>query len=119
VRDLIGDIVRRDSFDTYGDVGAIVEILAVNFEFLDAAKRIIPGLEDVAVTLSDTFDTRVRLELGRTKGRIVVEFATQEDLKRIMTIMAPQAFGANVLGSENDARETDLDDRSPQVELSR
>jgi ParB family chromosome partitioning protein len=83
------------------------------------AKRVIPGLEDVAVTLSDTFDTRVRLELGRTKGRIVVEFATQEDLKRIMTIMAPQAFGANVLGSENDDRETDLDDRSPQVELSR
>ena len=39
-----------------------------------------PGLEDLAVTLSDTFDTRVRLELGRTKGRIVVEFATQEDL---------------------------------------
>ena len=83
------------------------------------AKRVIPGLEDVAVTLSDTFDTRVRLELGRTKGRIVVEFATQEDLKRIMTIMAPQAFGANVLGSENDDRESDLNDRSPQVELSR
>ena len=56
------------------------------------AKRVIPGLEDVAVTLSDTFDTRVRLELGRTKGRIVVEFATQEDLKRIMTIMLPQAM---------------------------
>ena len=56
-------------------------------------KRVIPGLEDLAVTLSDTFDTRVRLELGRTKGRIVVEFATQEDLRRIMTIMAPQAFG--------------------------
>ena len=70
------------------------------------AKRVIPGLEDVAVTLSDTFDTRVRLELGRTKGRIVVEFATQEDLKRIMTIMAPQAFGANVLNSENDVRES-------------
>jgi len=82
-------------------------------------KRVIPGLEDVAVTLSDTFDTRVRLELGRTKGRIVVEFATQEDLKRIMTIMAPQAFGANVLNSENDVREIDIDDRSPQVELSR
>ena len=52
-----------------------------------------PGLEDLAATLSDTFDTRVRLELGRTKGRIVVEFATQEDLRRIMTIMAPHAIG--------------------------
>lgn len=83
------------------------------------AKRVIPGLEDVAVRLSDTFDTRVRLELGRTKGRIVVEFATQEDLKRIMTIMAPQAFGPGVLKSENDDWETDSSDRSPQVELSR
>ena len=61
------------------------------------------------MTLSDTFDTRVRLELGRTKGRIVVEFATQEDLRRIMTIMAPQAIGANVLNTENDDREDDLD----------
>jgi len=83
------------------------------------AKRVIPGLEDVAVTLSDTFDTRVRLELGRTKGRIVVEFATQEDLKRIMTIMAPQAFGPNVVNSENHEWEDDSLDRSPQVELSR
>ena len=40
--------------------------------------------------LSDAFDTRVRLELGRSKGRIVVEFATVEDLERIVTIMAPQ-----------------------------
>ena len=61
----------------------------------------------VAVTLSDAFDTRVRLELGRTKGRIVVEFATQEDLKRIMTIMLPQAFGPNVLNSENDDGNSD------------
>lgn len=67
-----------------------------------SAKRVIPGLEDVAVTMSDAFDTRVRLELGRTKGRIVVEFATQEDLKRIMTIMLPHSFGPDILTSEND-----------------
>ena len=84
-----------------------------------SAKRVIPGLEDVAVTMSDAFDTRVRLELGRTKGRIVVEFATQEDLKRIMTIMLPQSFGPNTLSPENDGEVTDSTDRSPQVELSR
>ena len=82
-------------------------------------KRVIPGLEDVAVTMSDAFDTRVRLELGRTKGRIVVEFATQEDLKRIMTIMLPQAFGPDVLNRENNGQEAESGDRSPQVELSR
>ena len=84
-----------------------------------SAKRVIPGLEDVAVTMSDAFDTRVRLELGRTKGRIVVEFATQEDLKRIMTIMLPQSFGPDVLKSENESAEIDSADRSPQVEMSR
>ena len=82
-------------------------------------KRVMPGLEDLAVTLSDTFDTRVRLELGRTKGRIVVEFATQEDLRRIMLIMAPHALGSNIPSAENDDREGNSADRSPQVEPSR
>ena len=49
-----------------------------------------PALEELAGALSDAFDTRVRLELGRSKGRIVVEFATEEDLQRIVTIMAPR-----------------------------
>jgi ParB family chromosome partitioning protein len=82
-------------------------------------KRVLPGLEDLAVTLSDAFDTRVRLELGRTKGRIVVEFATQEDLRRIVTVMAPDALGSTVPGDENDDPNDDLPDPSPRVELSR
>jgi ParB family chromosome partitioning protein len=82
-------------------------------------KRIMPGLEDLAVTLSDTFDTRVRLELGRTKGRIVVEFATQEDLRRIMTIMAPHAIDPNGITGENDELDRDPQPRLPQVEMSR
>jgi ParB family chromosome partitioning protein len=57
-------------------------------------KRTIPGLENLAGALSDAFDTRVRLELGRTKGRIVVEFATQEDLRRLIAVMAPSAIDA-------------------------
>lgn len=55
-------------------------------------KRTIPGLENLAGALSDAFDTRVRLELGRTKGRIVVEFATQDDLRRLIAVMAPSAI---------------------------
>ncbi len=54
-------------------------------------RREIAGLDELATSLSDAFDTRVRLEVGRSKGRIVVEFATEEDLERIVTIMAPQA----------------------------
>jgi ParB family chromosome partitioning protein len=57
-------------------------------------KRTIAGLENLAGALSDAFDTRVRLELGRTKGRIVVEFATQDDLRRLVAVMAPSAIDA-------------------------
>jgi len=49
-----------------------------------------PGLTALANQLSDVFDTRVKVELGRHKGKIVVEFATLDDLKRIVTTMSPE-----------------------------
>jgi ParB family transcriptional regulator, chromosome partitioning protein len=48
-----------------------------------------PGLQDVADRLSNVFDTRVTVSLGKRKGRIVVEFASVEDLQRIIDTMAP------------------------------
>jgi ParB family chromosome partitioning protein len=48
-----------------------------------------PALTDLADRLSDTFDTRVKVELGRRKGKIVVEFASVDDLERIVALMAP------------------------------
>jgi len=56
-----------------------------------ARKLTMPGLEDLAASLSDTLDTRVLVDLGRRKGRIMIEFATVEDLERIVSIMAPGA----------------------------
>ena len=52
-----------------------------------------PGLQDVAERLSNTFDTRVKVELGRRKGKIVVEFGSVDDLERIVELM--QKNGAN------------------------
>jgi ParB family chromosome partitioning protein len=48
-----------------------------------------PALRDVANQLSDTLDTRVKVEMGKRKGRIVVEFASIEDLDRIIKVMSP------------------------------
>jgi ParB family transcriptional regulator, chromosome partitioning protein len=48
-----------------------------------------PGLQHLAESLSDTFDTRVKVELGRRKGRIVIEFGSVDDLERITTLMLP------------------------------
>jgi ParB family chromosome partitioning protein len=50
-----------------------------------------PGLRHLADRLSDLFETRVKVELGRHKGRITVEFATLEDLERIVKTMSPSA----------------------------
>jgi ParB family chromosome partitioning protein len=52
-----------------------------------------PGLRRLADRLSDLFDTRVKVEMGRRKGKIVVEFATLDDLERIVQAMHPGAAG--------------------------
>lgn len=52
-----------------------------------------PKLADLAARLSDRFDTRVRVDLGRAKGKITIEFATVEDLERIVELMDPRRPG--------------------------
>lgn len=42
---------------------------------------------ELADSLSDHLDTRVKVNIGRSKGRITIEFATGDDLDRIMTII--------------------------------
>ncbi|WP_347343515.1 ParB/RepB/Spo0J family partition protein [Jatrophihabitans telluris] len=49
-----------------------------------------PALADLADKLSDRFDTRVRVELGRRKGKITVEFGSIDDLERIVAMIAPE-----------------------------
>jgi ParB family chromosome partitioning protein len=46
-----------------------------------------PVTHHLAERLSHTFDTRVRVEMGQRKGRIVVEFGSAEDLERIAALM--------------------------------
>lgn len=52
-------------------------------------KPVAPRLVDLADRLSDRFETRVKVDLGKSKGRITVEFATLDDLERIVTLMDP------------------------------
>jgi ParB family transcriptional regulator, chromosome partitioning protein len=48
-----------------------------------------PELDDLAQRLSDRFDTRVKIALGTHRGRLSVEFASVEDLNRIVALLAP------------------------------
>jgi ParB family transcriptional regulator, chromosome partitioning protein len=54
-------------------------------------KLVAPKAKDLADRLSDHFETRVKVELGRTKGKIIIEFATVDDLERIVALMQTQA----------------------------
>ncbi|MEV7397959.1 ParB/RepB/Spo0J family partition protein [Aeromicrobium sp. NPDC092404] len=49
-----------------------------------------PRLADLAARLSERYDTRVKVDLGRSKGKVTVEFATLEDLERIVDLMDPE-----------------------------
>jgi ParB family transcriptional regulator, chromosome partitioning protein len=53
-------------------------------------KPVAPGLTDLAERLSDRLETRVKVDLGRRKGKITVEFASLDDLRRIVDIMDPR-----------------------------
>ncbi|MEU6550653.1 ParB/RepB/Spo0J family partition protein [Streptomyces sp. NPDC046915] len=54
-----------------------------------AGARVSPALTDLATRLSDRFETRVKVDLGQKKGKITVEFASMEDLERILGTLAP------------------------------
>ena len=62
------------------------------------SKVVAPKAKDLADRLSDHFETRVKVELGRTKGKIIIEFATVDDLERIVALIQderPAPVGAD------------------------
>src|SRR5499427_897204 len=72
------------------------EIAALDGEVAATAPRqqgrkqpVAPALSALAGRLSDALDTRVKVELGQRKGKIVVEFASLDDLERIVRAIAP------------------------------
>lgn len=53
-----------------------------------------PAVREFADQLSEHLDTRVKVEMGKRKGKIVVEFASFEDLERLAALIAPEAVSA-------------------------
>ena len=46
-----------------------------------------PGLKDLADRLGDKLDTRVSITMGKAKGKVIIEFSTLEDLRRIVDVI--------------------------------
>jgi ParB family chromosome partitioning protein len=77
-------------------VRAVEEIVALGADPAKPPRQqprkapVAPRLADLAGRLSDVLDTRVKVELGQRKGKIVVEFASLDDLDRIVKTISPE-----------------------------
>ncbi|HKR68172.1 MAG TPA: ParB/RepB/Spo0J family partition protein [Streptosporangiaceae bacterium] len=77
-------------------VRAVEEIVALGGDNAKVRRKqsrqrpVAPGLEDLADRLSDVLETRVKVELGQRKGKIVVEFGSLDDLDRIVKAISPE-----------------------------
>ena len=52
-----------------------------------ARRAVQPALVDLADRLSDRFETRVKVDIGRAKGKVTIEFGSREDLDRIVAML--------------------------------
>ncbi len=88
-------------------VRSLEEAVALGVETPDSAPRAVsrrgtvvaPHLADLAARLSDRFETRVRVDLGQRKGRITVEFASLDDLHRVVALLDPEVDPAAAVNS--------------------
>jgi ParB family chromosome partitioning protein len=62
-----------------------------------------PALAALGERLSDLLETRVTVELGRRRGKLVVEFASIDDLERVVGQIAPEAMNVlRAVGPDGD-----------------
>ncbi|MGW6129036.1 ParB/RepB/Spo0J family partition protein [Cellulomonas sp. NPDC055163] len=81
-------------------VRAVEEIVSLGGDAEGPAARRRPkagerneALDELASRLSDRFETRVKINLGKARGRLTVEFASVQDLNRILESLAPEDPG--------------------------
>ncbi len=81
-------------------VRAVEEIVALGGEGAGRRQQRRPragirneALDDLASRLSDRFETRVKVDLGKQRGKLTVEFASVQDLNRILSSLAPDDPG--------------------------
>ena len=51
-------------------------------------------LDDLAERLGDRLDTRVKITLAAKKGQISIDFASIQDLNRILAELGVEGFGS-------------------------
>jgi ParB family transcriptional regulator, chromosome partitioning protein len=61
-----------------------------------------PGLVELADRLADRLETRVKVDLGRSRGKVTIEFATLEDLQRIVDVIEHEPSSAHEPSSPHE-----------------
>ncbi|MFG6284951.1 ParB/RepB/Spo0J family partition protein [Actinotignum schaalii] len=88
-------------------VRAVEEIVALGDESTQASvrrvrvKRYENELSSVATQLGDRLNTRVKVDMGRTKGTMRIDFGSLEDLNRILSVLAPDVTGVDIPEGED------------------
>jgi ParB family transcriptional regulator, chromosome partitioning protein len=95
-------------------VRAVEEIVAVGSAERPAAaprtkQPLAPGLATLADQLSERLDTRVSIELGRRRGKVVIQFGSVDDLERIAGLL-----GVTAGHGDHDQGEQGRDDGGQQ-----
>ena len=80
------------------------------------SKIVAPKAKDLADRLSDHFETRVKVELGRTKGKIIIEFATIDDLERIVALIGNEQMRAEPVEGLREAQPTGQQYRQSDIQ---
>nr|WP_246222401.1 ParB/RepB/Spo0J family partition protein [Phytoactinopolyspora limicola] len=76
-------------------VRSVEEIVAIGDDATPSTKPrrgpkpVAPRLTDIADALSERLETRVKVDLGRNKGKVTIEFASIDDLDRIVGAIDP------------------------------
>ncbi|HTR69924.1 MAG TPA: ParB/RepB/Spo0J family partition protein [Mycobacteriales bacterium] len=61
-----------------------------------------PAVARLESDLSDLLETRVSIDLTRRRGKLVVEFATFDDLQRVIGVLAPEVLREHGLDNPNE-----------------
>ncbi|MBA2478726.1 MAG: ParB/RepB/Spo0J family partition protein [Sporichthyaceae bacterium] len=96
------------SVRTVEEVVAVGETAGGGHPVTRSRRPVAPALVDLAERLSGRYETRVKVDLGRRRGRITVEFGSIADLERIVALMDP-------ITTPGDAPRTDPE-RRPSTE---
>lgn len=65
-------------------------------------QRYTPELGELSGKLADRFDTKVKVNMGLRKGSIKIDFASIEDLNRILGVMSPEINAVDIESAEEN-----------------